>query len=112
MSLSQRDFDFAARNEEASFVIGRLADPCHRAPNVSEAEKATPPDAIFQMPINNKTKDILTIAENVLGAQLANVRQTVLDRAAVALDEDFRSGLDSWISRGNATAGFLSISVG
>ena len=38
---------------------------------VSEAEKATPADAIFQMPINNKTKDILTIAENVLGAQVA-----------------------------------------
>src|SRR5216684_4032364 len=38
---------------------------------VAEAEKATPPDAIFQMPINNKTKDILKIAENVLGAQVA-----------------------------------------
>jgi tetratricopeptide (TPR) repeat protein len=38
---------------------------------VTEAEKATPPDAIFQMPINNKTKDILKIAENVLGAQVA-----------------------------------------
>jgi hypothetical protein len=38
---------------------------------VSQAEKATSPDAIFQMPINNKTKDILTIAENVLGAQIA-----------------------------------------
>jgi hypothetical protein len=39
-----------------------------------------------------------------LGAQFANVRQTVVDRAAVALDEDFRSGLDGWVSRGNATA--------
>jgi tetratricopeptide (TPR) repeat protein len=38
---------------------------------VSDAEKSTPADAIFQMPINNKTKDILTIAENVLGAQVA-----------------------------------------
>src|SRR2546430_11063232 len=38
---------------------------------VAEAEKATSPDAIFQMPINNKTKDILKIAENVLGAQVA-----------------------------------------
>src|SRR5882757_3450482 len=36
---------------------------------VAEAEEATSPDAIFQMPINNKTKDILKIAENVLGAQ-------------------------------------------
>jgi len=42
--------------------------------------------------------------ENALGAQFANVRQTVVDRAAVALDEDFRSGLDGWTSRGNAAA--------
>jgi tetratricopeptide (TPR) repeat protein len=38
---------------------------------VSDAEAATPADAIFQMPINNKTKDILKIARNVLGAQVA-----------------------------------------
>jgi len=38
---------------------------------VAEAEKATSPDAVFQMPVNNKTKDILKIAENVLGAQVA-----------------------------------------
>jgi tetratricopeptide (TPR) repeat protein len=38
---------------------------------VAEAEEKTPPDAIFQMPINNKTKDILKIAENVLGARIS-----------------------------------------
>ncbi|HXY25519.1 MAG TPA: hypothetical protein VEI73_12760 [Candidatus Acidoferrum sp.] len=38
---------------------------------VAEAEAKTPPDAIFQMPINNKTKDILKIAENVLGAKIS-----------------------------------------
>src|SRR5499427_4389312 len=38
---------------------------------VSEAEAATPPDVIFQMPINNKAKDIMKIAENVLGAKIA-----------------------------------------
>jgi tetratricopeptide (TPR) repeat protein len=38
---------------------------------VAEAEEKTSPDAIFQMPINNKTKDILTIAENVLGAKIS-----------------------------------------
>jgi tetratricopeptide (TPR) repeat protein len=48
---------------------------------VAEAEKATPPDAIFQMPINNKTKDILKIAENVLGAQVALAKK---DNAAAA----------------------------
>lgn len=40
----------------------------------------------------------------ILGAQLANVKQSLVERAAVALDEDFRSGLDGWVSRGNATA--------
>jgi hypothetical protein len=35
---------------------------------------------------------------------LANVRQAVYDRKATALDEDFRSGLDDWASRGDATA--------
>jgi len=40
----------------------------------------------------------------VLGSQFANVKQSLMDRAAVALDEDFRSGLDGWVSRGNATA--------
>ncbi len=53
---------------------------------VAEAEKATPADAIFQMPINNKTKDILKIAENVLGAQVALARKD--NAAAVALLRD------------------------
>ena len=38
---------------------------------VAEAEEKTPADAVFQMPINNKTKDILKIAENVLGAKIS-----------------------------------------
>jgi len=42
---------------------------------VSDAEKATSPDVVFTMPINNKTKDILKIAENVLGAQVALARK-------------------------------------
>ena len=50
---------------------GKISDAEVEYKIVSEAEKATPPDAIFQMPINNKTKDILKIAENVLGAQIA-----------------------------------------
>ncbi len=48
---------------------------------VAEAEKATSPDVVFQMPINNKTKDILKIAENVLGAQVALAKK---DNAAAA----------------------------
>jgi hypothetical protein len=32
---------------------------------------ATPPDVIFQMPINNKAKDIMKIATDVLEAKIA-----------------------------------------
>ncbi len=48
---------------------------------VADAEKATSPDVVFQMPINNKTKDVLKIAENVLGAQVALAKK---DNAAAA----------------------------
>src|SRR6266513_4291102 len=62
---------------------------------VAEAEEKTPLDAIFQMPINNKTKDILKIAENVLGAKIslakndmdATVNQL---RAAVAVKDGLK----------------------
>jgi tetratricopeptide (TPR) repeat protein len=62
---------------------------------VAETEEKTPPDAIFQMPINNKTKDILKIAENVLGAKIslekndmdATVNQL---RAAVAIQDSLK----------------------
>jgi len=50
---------------------GKTSDAEAEYKIVSEAEKATPPDVIFQMPINNKAKDIIKIAANVLGAQLA-----------------------------------------
>ncbi len=42
--------------------------------------------------------------EQVVSSQWTNVKQTMVDRAAVALDEDFRSGLDDWATRGDATA--------
>src|SRR5438270_7737329 len=44
---------------------------------VSEAEKATPEDMVFAMPVNNKAKDIMKIAENVLGAKIALAKQDV-----------------------------------
>jgi len=64
---------------------------------VSEAEAATPPDVIFQMPINNKAKDILKIAENVLGAKIAlakkdNAAATSLLRDAVAIQDKLNYG--------------------
>jgi hypothetical protein len=39
-----------------------------------------------------------------LSARWLNVKQSMLDRAAVALDEDFRSGLDDWATRGDLDA--------
>jgi tetratricopeptide (TPR) repeat protein len=59
---------------------------------VADAESATPADAIFQMPINNKTKDILKIARNVLGAQIAMSKKNMDDgiqnlREAVAIQD-------------------------
>jgi tetratricopeptide (TPR) repeat protein len=41
---------------------------------VSDAEKATPADVVFAMPVNNRAKDIMSIAENVLGARIATAK--------------------------------------
>ena len=62
---------------------------------VSDAEAGTPPDLIFQMPINNKTKDILKIAKNILGAKLAmakkdNAGAIVMLREAVAIQDTLK----------------------
>lgn len=62
---------------------------------VAAAEEKTSPDAIFQMPINNKTKDILKIAENVLGAKISLAKKdmdaTVNQlRTAVALQDSLK----------------------
>lgn len=64
---------------------------------VSEAEAATPPDAIFQMPINNKTKDILKIAEDVLGAKIASGKKDTAGaiamlREAVSIQDKLNYG--------------------
>ena len=62
---------------------------------VADAEDKTSPDEIFQMPINNKTKDILTIAENVLGAKISlakNDMDAAVNqlRAAVAVQDGLK----------------------
>jgi hypothetical protein len=41
--------------------------------------------------------------QRALNDGLTNVRQTLENRAAVALNEDFRSGLDNWASPGGST---------
>jgi tetratricopeptide (TPR) repeat protein len=64
---------------------------------VSDAQAATPADAIFQMPINNKTKDILEIAKDVLGAKIAEAKKDnagaiVMLREAVAIQDTLKYG--------------------
>src|ERR1700677_1093043 len=50
------------------------------------------------------TGELRKTLRTVMNTQWTNVRQAVMERAAVALDEDFHSGLDDWASRGDATA--------
>jgi tetratricopeptide (TPR) repeat protein len=64
---------------------------------VSAAEEATPPDVIFQMPINNKAKDILEIAKDVLGAKIALAKKDsagaiAMLREAVAIQDTLKYG--------------------
>lgn len=42
---------------------------------VSAAEAATPPDVVFAMPVNNKAKDIMKIAKDVLGSKIAMTKK-------------------------------------
>ena len=64
---------------------------------VSDAQASTPPDEIFNAPINNKTKDILEIAKDVLGAKIALAKKdsngaiTML-REAVAIQDTLKYG--------------------
>ncbi len=64
---------------------------------VSDAEGATPPDVIFQMPINNKAKDIMKIAKDVLGAKIAVAKKDnggaiAMLREAVAIQDTLKYG--------------------
>ncbi len=64
---------------------------------VSDAEKATSPDVIFAMPFNNEAKDIMKIAANVLGAQIALARKdnagaVSMLREAVAVQDTLKYG--------------------
>jgi tetratricopeptide (TPR) repeat protein len=64
---------------------------------LSEAVKNTPEDAIFQMPVNNKSKDILTIARDVLGAKVSMAKQDNAAaisqlREAVAVQDSLKYG--------------------
>ncbi len=76
---------------------GKISEAEAEYKTVSAAEAATPPDAIFQMPINNKAKDILKIAEYVLGAKIAITKHDSsaalrLLRQAVAIQDTLNYG--------------------
>ena len=64
---------------------------------VSDAEAATPPDIIFQMPINNKAKDIMKIAKDVMRAKIAVVKNDnssaiAMLKEAVAIQDTLKYG--------------------
>jgi tetratricopeptide (TPR) repeat protein len=76
---------------------GKLTEAEAEYKIVSDAEAATPPDVIFQMPINNKAKDIMKIAEDVLGAKIAvgkkdNPAAIAMLRDAVAIQDTLKYG--------------------
>jgi tetratricopeptide (TPR) repeat protein len=71
---------------------GKLAEAEAEHRIVREAAEKTPPDQVFAMPVNNKTKDVLTIAANVLGAKIAVAKQdstsaVAMLRRAVAIQD-------------------------
>jgi tetratricopeptide (TPR) repeat protein len=62
---------------------------------VADAEKNTPEDVVFSMPVNNKAKDVLKIARDVLGAKIAlakkdNARAITLLQSAVAAQDTLK----------------------
>jgi len=76
---------------------GKVAEAEAEYKIVSDAEAATPPDVIFQMPINNKAKDIMKIAEDVLGAKVAMAKKDqagaiAMLRQAVAIQDTLKYG--------------------
>src|SRR5438067_3905779 len=56
-------------------ATGKVADADAEYKIVSDAEEATSPDVVFSMPVNNKAKDVLTIARDVLGARISLARK-------------------------------------
>ena len=76
---------------------GKITDAEAEYKIVSDAEEATSPDVIFQMPINNKAKDIMKIAKDVLGAKIAvakNDNSSAINmlQEAVAIQDTLKYG--------------------
>jgi hypothetical protein len=49
-------------------------------------------------------KDVTGRFQQVLDTQMASLRKSMAERAAVGLDENFRQGLDNWMSHSGSTA--------
>src|SRR5262250_2048346 len=62
---------------------GKTAEAEAEHKSVSETEANTPEDVIFAMPVNNKAKDVLKIARDVLGAKIAMAKKD--NAGAIAL---------------------------
>jgi tetratricopeptide (TPR) repeat protein len=74
---------------------GKVAEAEAEHHIVSEATDKTPPDQVFAMPVNNKAKDVLNIATNVLGAKIAMARHDSTNaisllRRAVAVQDTLK----------------------
>jgi tetratricopeptide (TPR) repeat protein len=74
---------------------GKVAEAEAEHHIVSEAADKTPPDQVFAMPVNNKAKDVLNIATNVLGAKIAQAKHDStgaisLLRRAVAIQDTLK----------------------
>lgn len=74
---------------------GKTAEADAELKIVRTAAEQTPPDAIFAMPVNNKTKDVLAIADNVLAAKIALAKKDpnaaiASLRKAVAMQDTLR----------------------
>ncbi len=78
-------------------ATGKIAEAERELAAVTEAERATPPEMIFVAPFNNRTKNILKIARDVLAARIAAARgdhasaQNLL-RAAIAVEDSLNYG--------------------
>jgi tetratricopeptide (TPR) repeat protein len=76
---------------------GKVAEAEAEYHVVKDAADKTPPDQVFAMPVNNKAKDVLTIAENVLGAKIALAKHdspgaiSMLHRA-IAIQDSLKYG--------------------
>ena len=76
---------------------GKIDDAEAELKIVKEAEASTPPDVVFAMPANNRAKDIMKIAVDVLGAKIAILRKDAAGAIAklteaVALQDSLKYG--------------------